>query len=264
MSAIPAQSATILLVRDVASLQVLMVKRHHQIDFASGALVFPGGKVADEDREPAWRGNVDGADQLSEIDRALRIAALREAYEESGLLLARRREDRGAGKPLAGAEACAALMPMRDAVAKGEQKLRPLVEKAGLVLALDTLTPYAHWVTPEGMGKRFDPHFFIAEAPPEQAAACDGQEAVEAVWIEPTIALADAKAGTRQIIFPTRLNLDLLAPSASADGAIVASRSRPIVTVQPRSVQENGRMMLTIPAEAGYSVTKEPLEGNRP
>ncbi|MDX2234882.1 MAG: NUDIX hydrolase [Hyphomonadaceae bacterium] len=251
-------AATILLVRDAPHLEVLMVQRHHQIDFVPGALVFPGGKTAREDSDPAWAEHCDGFD--GDPDHlALRICAIREAFEESGVLLARPAGRRGAGAPLAEAADTAAIVGLREAIDKGEVSFLRTIAEAGLVLALDALVRFAHWITPLGMPKRFDTHFYIARTPSEQLAACDGREAVDACWIRPADALADNDAGRRKIIFPTRLNVELLAGAATVDEAIAASMARRIVTVEPLIVREGETLVLTIPAEAGYAVTREPL-----
>lgn len=255
-SLIPA--ATILLVRDAGALEVLMVERHHQIDFVPGALVFPGGKTGKEDSNPAWAAHCDGFD--SDPDHlALRICAIREAFEESGVLLARPAARRGVGRPLAVAADTAPIVGLREAIDKGEASFLETISGAGLVLALDALVRFAHWITPQGMPKRFDTHFYIAETPAEQLAACDGREAVDACWIKPADALADNEAGRRKIIFPTRLNVELLAQSSSVKDAIAAAAARRIVTVEPVIVRDGDGMVLTIPAEAGYAVTSEPL-----
>jgi 8-oxo-dGTP pyrophosphatase MutT (NUDIX family) len=256
-------AATILLVRDAPGLEVLMVERHHQIDFASGALVFPGGKASAGDSDPRWLDHCDGHDS-DPVQCALKICAVREAFEESGVLLARPMHARGAGAPFATPAQILDIGLLRAAIDKGEASFLDALIEHGLVLALDALTPFAHWITPEGMPKRFDTWFYIAETPPEQAAACDGREAVDAVWIPPEDALKAAREGRRTIIFPTRLNIEKLAESSGAHAAIEAARTRPVVTVLPKVIKENGEMILTIPAEAGYSVTREPLEGNRP
>lgn len=256
-------AATILLVRDAPALEVLMVERHHQIDFASGALVFPGGKASKGDSDPRWIDHCDGHDP-DPVQCALKICAVREAFEESGVLLARPAGARGAGAPFVAGTQTEEIGKLRAAIDKGEHPFLDAIVAHGLVLALDALTPFAHWVTPLGMPKRFDTWFYVAETPPEQLAACDGREAVDAVWIRPQDALSAAKEGRRTIIFPTRLNVEMLAASASAHGAIEAARARRIVTVEPKIVTEDGAQILTIPAEAGYSVTREPLEGNRP
>lgn len=257
-----APASTILMVRDAPALEVLMVQRHHQIDFASGALVFPGGKVAAEDSDPRWAEHCDG--DAGAADRAYQIAAIREAFEESGLLLARRASARGAGKPFAAPSDFEDVFAIRDEVAAGKASFLDAIAAAKLVLALDALTFYAHWITPEGLPKRFDTRFYIAEAPEAQEALCDGSETVDACWITPEQALADMRAKKRTIIFPTRLNLELLGRSDSSDGAIAASRARKIIEVLPRITRVDGVQMLNIPEEAGYSVTTEPLDGNRP
>src|ERR1700677_1467032 len=98
-------AATILLLRDKPAFEVLMVKRHHQIDFASGALVFPGGKTHAGDHDPAWEQRGRGWERTAPERRALRIAAIREAYEETGILLARHAPDGPfGGAPFRGSE----------------------------------------------------------------------------------------------------------------------------------------------------------------
>jgi len=258
-------ASTLLLVRDAPGLQVLMVERHYEIDFAAGALVFPGGKLATDDARPSWAGMSDADPAMAAGERAFRVGAVREAFEESALLLARPAGARGLGRPLATAEDIAPLQELRAGIADGEQSFFEAVQAAGLVLALDALTPFAHWVTPVGMPKRFDTWFYIAATPSAQIAAHDGRETTEAVWVDPGAAAADAHAGRRKIIFPTRLNLEMLAASgATSAAAIAAAQARAIVTVEPKVVSENGELVLTIPAEAGYSVTREPLSGNLP
>jgi 8-oxo-dGTP pyrophosphatase MutT (NUDIX family) len=260
----PIPSATILMVRDAPDLEVLMVVRHHQIDFASGALVFPGGKLAPDDAAPEWRMLADGAEGLSEMEISLRVGAIREAFEESGLILARPGAQRGAGAPLAGCAAAQAIAVHRDAVARGELAFSRVIADAGLALALDTLVDYAHWITPAIMPKRFDTYFFLAPAPQDQLAGHDGRETVDAAWVRPGAVLQEMRAGARKIIFPTRLNIERLGESVSVAQALTAARARAHVVVEPVVVMEEGRAILVIPAEAGYSVTREPLEGNQP
>ena len=251
-------AATILLVRDAPTLEVLMVQRHHQIDFVPGALVFPGGKTVPEDAHHEWAAHCDGFDGDA-VQLGLRICAIREAFEESGVLLARPSAARGAGKPLASFAQTEAIALKREAIEKGAVSFLKSVEAADLVLALDALTPFAHWITPKGMPKRFDTWFYVAAAPPDQVAACDGREAVDTCWITPRDALRDGREGKRKIIFPTRLNVEKLAETTTVAEAIEAAHARKIVTVEPVIVREAGGQVLTIPAEAGYAVTREPL-----
>jgi len=245
-NAVPIRPAsTILLLRDGASgLEVFMVVRHHQIDFASGALVFPGGRIDPDDtivaENPARYADVAGLDASG---RAFRVGAIRETFEECGVLLAR---PRGSTALIDGARCAALSAQAKDLPFSG------LIEQEDLVLALDLLTPYAHWITPPVVPKRFDTHFFVAAAPVDHLAEHDGREAVDSVWINPGHALREQQAGNYTIIFPTRLNLKMLDESKSVDAAIAAARARRIVSVLPEATTLNGERALRIPLEAGY------------
>jgi 8-oxo-dGTP pyrophosphatase MutT (NUDIX family) len=241
----PRPSSTILLLRDGASgLEVFMVVRHHQIDFASGALVFPGGSLDPEDAriaaDPARCAEVPGLDAAA---RAFRVGAIRETFEECGVLLARPRGDAA----LVDGARCARLVA--DAASRS---FAEMLAAEDLVLALDLLTPYAHWITPPVVPKRFDTHFFLAAAPADQLAVHDGGESVDSVWINPGRALREQEAGNYTIIFPTRLNLKMLDESASVAEAFAAARARTIVTVLPELTRLGDERALRIPIEAGY------------
>lgn len=255
----PLLSATILLLQDDPELQVLMVKRHYQIDFAAGALVFPGGKANEEDGSDAWDELADGG--FSGAERVARIAAVREAYEESGIILARPADARGDGKALVGSDVADRLDPHREAVDKREMSFVELIRENKLVLALDTLVYFGHWITPTMMPKRFDTHFYLAPTPPQQLATHDGRETTDSVWLKPSEALEMAEAGKATIIFPTRMNLGKLAETGTVAGAIDRFAKEGVVTVLPVvGEDENGNPCLHIPAEAGYVQTIEPLE----
>ncbi len=255
----PRLSGTILMLRDAPDLQVLMVKRHYEIDFAAGALVFPGGKAQDADARADWAERLDGAEAIG--DATARIAAIREAFEEAGLLLARPRDARGVGRALVGEEVAARLGPHRLAVDRGETDFLELIRQEDLVLALDTLVHFGHWVTPEMMPKRFDTHFYLAATPEGQTAEQDGRETTEAVWIGPREALAQEAAGVATIIFPTRLNLRRLAQAANTADALARFRDQAVTRVLPQVGQDaEGRPCLVIPEVEGYGQTTEPLE----
>lgn len=246
-------AATLLLLRDGAQgLEVFMVVRHHQIDFASGALVFPGGKIAHGDREALAREHSSGLEGMSEEQAGLRIAALREAFEECALLLAR---ERGSSE-LIGPERLERLDHYRGPLDRGELGIGEMLRAENLELACESLVHFAHWVTPTVMPKRFDTHFFLASPPARQLARHDGRELVDSFWIRPADALAQADAGQRTIIAPTRLNLQRLGYSDSVAGALAAAREQPLVRVLPELIQTADGPRLRIPIEAGYRVSE--------
>ncbi|HSV04831.1 MAG TPA: NUDIX hydrolase [Phenylobacterium sp.] len=246
-------AATILLLRDEPAFEVLMVKRHHQIDFASGALVFPGGKSHAGDHDEAWAGQAIGWGDYEPDQRGLRIAAIREVFEEAGILLARRRN----GAPIGG-EACP--MDVRQAVDAGTTAFIDVVRALDAELDLAALTVFARWITPAIVAKRFDTWFYLVKAPDDQLAACDGRETVDAEWIRPAEALRLGEAGERTVIFPTRMNLKLLAEARDAEDAAARARGRRLVTVQPQVQERGGRRVLVLPPDAGYGAVEEPLE----
>ena len=246
MQPVPALlSATVMLVRDTPRFEVLMVRRHHEIEFASGALVFPGGKVEPADAEAAWADYVVAPEGLFDNERALRICAIREAFEESGILLA---HDPAA--PELTLECHAA--DHRAAVSRGELGFRKLIGQLGLKLDLNALKLFAHWITPAAMKKRFDTRFYLMAAPADQAATCDGCETVDAEWIAPAEALRLREAGQRTIVFPTRLNLALLGQSRSVAEAMTVARTRQVMTIEPAVEKVADGMLVSIPPDAGY------------
>ncbi|HEY1246018.1 MAG TPA: NUDIX hydrolase, partial [Hyphomicrobiaceae bacterium] len=191
VSARPASTAAIL--RDgPGGIEVFMVVRHHEIDFASGALVFPGGKVDAQDADEAWSDLAPAAPAAP--DRAFLVAAGRETFEEAGLVLARRR---GAADLVDASTADRLVEAHRARLLRGDASFADVLRSEGLTLALDLMVPFAHWVTPEAMPKRFDTHFFLIAAPVNQLGAHDGGESVEGLWIAPSQALAEAQAGAR-------------------------------------------------------------------
>ena len=250
-------SSTLLMVRDRSTLEVLMVARNYEIDFASGALVFPGGKVCADDHDPRWADLTDGGFEGEE--RALRVAAIREAFEESGLLAARSRDIKASTGGFVDEERVAPLRLHRAAIDRGEESFCDHIAAAGLVLVLDRLVPFAHWVTPKAMPKRFDTYFYLVQAPEGQIESHDGREAVSANWLDPVAALESEAAGETKIIFPTRLNLSLLSKAKSVAEALDLARCRPLVTVEPVVRDGLAGLELVIPEAAGYGITTEPL-----
>ena len=245
-------ASTILLLRagEKNAIEIFMMVRHYQIEFASGALVFPGGSVDPGDRTiiatPALYAGVDGSDDET---LAFRIAAIRETFEESGILLAR---EQGEGDLIAASRARTIADAHREALCKNEISFAQILTDNHLTLALDLLVPYAHWITPEGMPKRFDTWFFLAQAPPEQLGAHDGRESTDSIWLSAQDALDGGASGRFTLPFPTTRNLIRLATQPTVDAALDAARAMNVVTVMPVMTKVGDKRQLRIPAEAGY------------
>ncbi len=268
-AAAPRPATTVLLLRpsqpgDAGSpLEVFMVVRHHQIDSFSGALVFPGGKLEEADGDKSLRARCGGADKIDDAELKFRVAGVREAFEECGVLLARKRGQRAliAAADLKGIET-----RWRAKLAKDEASIVDMVEAEDLEIATDLMTPYAHWITPTFVPKRFDTWFFLAEAPEDQIALHDGSESTDSVWIGAHEAIAEAQAGKRTLVHATLKNLELLAEGKTVAGAISAASARKIVTVQPWVEQREGKKFLHIPEGAGYRnlIREMPAAGGVP
>jgi 8-oxo-dGTP pyrophosphatase MutT (NUDIX family) len=232
----PPASATLLMLRD-DPLEVLMVRRNARGTFAS-SLVFPGGAIDAADYDNEWAGLVEDFADFDDDERARRIGAIRETWEESSMLVG------AVGVvPAAGAESGVGF--------------RQFLERAGVRLRLGELTNFAHWITPVSEPRRFDTSFFVAQAPAGQGAVADGTEIVGVEWVSPSAAAAAAHRHEVPIIFPTLMNLERLAESTGTTEAIAAARARPHYTVRPVFERApDGSRVITIPAEAGYSVTR--------
>jgi 8-oxo-dGTP pyrophosphatase MutT (NUDIX family) len=256
----PRPASTILLLRDAAAktvdgksrdeIEVFMMVRHYEIDFNSGALVFPGGSVDKGDKEIIAKSELyAGGEGLDEAGLSFRIAAIRETFEESGILLAR---PKGSTDLVDARRASEIEAINRTALCDGQITFLKVLTDNGMLLALDELVPYAHWITPEGMPKRFDTWFFLAAAPPEQAGAHDGKESTDSIWVSPREALEGGETGRFKLPFPTTRNLIKLGKHASVKAALDDSRGKPVVTVMPVMTRNDGGRQLRIPREAGY------------
>lgn len=240
-------AATVVIVRDRhdGPPQLLMVERASTMVFAPGALVFPGGAVDEADHALAAR--IDHGLDLDEA--AGRIAAIRETIEEAGL-----------GIGIRGAVDAAAVLRLRDGLHDG-QSLGALLDRQGLGLTLDGLTPFARWHPArfEGARRVFDTRFYLARAPQGQMASVDTTENVRLFWNSAADTLAKAAAGEVQLIFPTRRNLERLAQHRSHDAMIADARAYPVEKVQPWQEERDGAIHLCIPDHLGYPVTAEPM-----
>lgn len=253
-------ASTVLIIRNGKNdLEVFMVVRHHQIDFASGALVFPGGKVDSKDIGPDIRDFIIPDIDYADEELSFRIAAIRESYEESGMLFAKHK----ANENLINNEKLEELQKWRDRFNKNETSMQEFAKKENLKFSIESLIPFAHWITPDLMPKRFDTRFYLAAVPDGHQGTHDGKESVDSLWISPKQAIEDCLSEKRTIIFPTRMNLEKLRNSKTVDEALSKARKQRIVTVLPKLEKTEEGVFLTIPKEAGYGDVKEPLENLR-
>ena len=217
-------AATVMLLRDPdgggPGMEVFMLRRTGRATFAAGMYVFPGGRVDDIDHateiEPFCDGMTD-ADASAQLGiesggLAFWVAAIRECFEEAGILLAAPRD--GSSLHLADDE--------RHAVHDGTLSMVELCQRHDLVLDLSTTQYVDHGITPMGEQRRFDTRFFVTDAPDGQAGMHDDKETVESAWVRPSEALAQFEAGELQMMPPTVANLRWLDGFETADEAVAA------------------------------------------
>ena len=241
---------------EVSGAEVFLLRRTRALEFAPGACVFPGGSVDERDADPAvaeegWVGPAPAdlghllgisADRA----RALVCAAVRETFEESGVLLA-------GPSPTELVPDSAVLVQDRHRLLDGSLSLGELLRRHGLVLRADLLTPWARWITPEISPRRFDTWFFAAALPDGQLAglaAAGPGEADSGTWWRPSAALEAARAGEITLLPPTAVTLAELA--AHADIAGVLAERRVITPLMPTVVVEEERTWLAMPQAVQY------------
>lgn len=254
-------AATVVMLRDAAAggLEVFLLKRHGLSDVLGGAYVFPGGKVDRADAE------LDAALHLDEHPEQLHallgepalqaaaaaglyVAALREAFEESGVLFAERASER----------ARAAAM-LREGRAFGE-----VLGELGLKLQTRGVLPWSRWITPHRpsvMNKRFDTRFFVAALPPEQEARHDEHETTESLWLSPRAALEQYRDQQIELAPPQIMSLAHLARHGSVQSVLDAARGRLPPVIQPEPFDHEGGRMICYPGDERHPVRERALPG---
>jgi 8-oxo-dGTP pyrophosphatase MutT (NUDIX family) len=264
MAVQPRLASAVMLVRDVAAgtgqgIEVFMVRRVIQSDFMPDVYVFPGGSVSADDRAaeqtegvctPVDAGDASLADPegRTALGTGSRAAAIRELFEEAGILLAYHHGDILATS----AENASRFAGYREAF---NQRKASLVDMAGsedLRLATDLLSYFAHWITPEGMPKRFDTHFFITTAPIAQEAAYDRLETSEGIWIAPAEALARSEQGTFPLVFATIYQLRELATFESVEAALAHTATQHVPVRIPILVQDEKGVRVHLAEDAAH------------
>ena len=243
-------AATIVVLRDAAEgVEVFMVRRNFSIAFMAGAHVFPGGRVdaADHDADAAWCDLPRDLDAGRGPSLAFRVAALRELFEEAGVLIARTAD--GAWLPVDDSAATQRVAHDRDAVHAGRATLRSIVEREGVRLALDAVVPFAHWVTPPIEVRRFDTWFFAVRAPARQLATHDTHESSDSGWFTPGAALEACRRGRINLPPPTWATLRQLEPFATTAEVLAWAGRVDLPARQPEVRHVDGVREITLPPE---------------
>jgi 8-oxo-dGTP pyrophosphatase MutT (NUDIX family) len=223
----PKPAATAVLMREGASEpEVLLLKRHRSSGFVPGAYVFPGGRVDAADRGVEWTGMADPPAEYW-------IAAVREVFEETGVLLARTTAGGSAGDASSDAE----LESWREQLMQEQTTLGRLLEQRGVQLDASALAYIAHWITPVQEPRRYDTRFFLARLPEGATVRADAREMTDAVWLSPADALARFEAGQLPMVFPTVKTLQLLQVYGSVEEALATFRAQTITPILPRLVR---------------------------
>ncbi|WP_035304111.1 NUDIX hydrolase [Actinokineospora inagensis] len=241
----PKDAATVMLVRDgLTGLEVFLLRRVLGMAFAGGMTVFPGGGVDPRDADTTIRWHGEPADWWAtrfgcaeSLARSLVCAAVRETYEESGVLLAGPDGDSIVSdtRPYHSA---------RQDLVDRKYSFAEFLGTHDLVLRADLLRPWSNWVTPEPEPRRYDTRFFLAALPAGQVADGATTEADDAAWQQPNTAIADWRSGTRSLMPPTWMTLTEL--SQHPDVASAMASSRTISKVLPKLVREGGKIRVTL------------------
>ncbi|MBE3558257.1 MAG: hypothetical protein IMW89_03420 [Ktedonobacteraceae bacterium] len=260
MAVRPRPAATVILVRDNLSrntadqpdLEVFMVRRAVQSEFMPDVYVFPGGSITDDDRQSELCEELcrplpllveNDPQGRTALGTGTRAAAIRELFEEANVLLAYHRQ-----RLLALHERnIPRFSAYRQAFHERRGSLVEMARAEQLVLATDLLVYFAHWITPEGMPRRYDTHFFLAAAPEGQRAEFDQLETSDGIWIQPAVALRRFQDHAFPIAFPTYHQLRDLAAYTRSRALIDAAAARPVPTHQPLLKQVDGRTYVYLP-----------------
>ncbi len=239
----PARSAaTVELIRESAGgIETYLMRRRKSKGAFGGAFVFPGGVVEPSDSAPEIRLRaVPPVMNGTEIPWPLFVAAIRETYEESGVLLADGAENLPRG--------------LRSRVADGSLPLAELAGTFGLTFRADRLLPAGRWITPLSEGRRFDAWFFLARMPGGQEARPDGDELVEGLWMDPRKALSEHGAGRLPLLPPTVFSLWQIARHGSWNALAESVRRREIAPMLPQPFYTDRELGVLLPGDPDYGI----------
>ncbi|MBV9232785.1 MAG: NUDIX hydrolase [Candidatus Eremiobacteraeota bacterium] len=249
-------AATVILARP--PFEVYLTRRSTRSAFAPNAFVFPGGTIEAQDVAPAAQARAAGLDHARLADefrasvspelisteppidmdaaRALLVAAVRELFEEAGVLLA----CTSSGKPIEpGGADWHEIAQARQQVRRGVVSFAGFLTGRGWYADARALRLFSHWITPPSEPRRYNTHFFFAAAPPDQAALADAFETHDGVWIAPRDALERFARDDMHLVYPTVKHLERLAAFDSVESALRFARAKPVVTVMPHDAGDD-------------------------
>ncbi|MFH1138228.1 MAG: NUDIX hydrolase [Pseudomonadota bacterium] len=263
----PLDAASIILIQDAPTegLRVLLLRRNKKQSFGANAFVFPGGQLDDADQDPELADlalGLDGDQARARLNEpglsprqalGLYFAALRETFEEAGVLL---RSDAGNAPP----------QGTRRKMNAGELTLKDLARNENMTFDLGLLTPYARWITPAIEKKRFDARFFLALLPQGLKPVHDDREMTETLWTTPAQALEQNAAGQIYLMPPTMKILESLAEFPEASAAFAAANRKKILPILPEPVRTETTIYLKLPHDPEYSIEafKQPPRPGEP
>jgi 8-oxo-dGTP pyrophosphatase MutT (NUDIX family) len=257
----PSPASTVVLLRqEPDGIAVYLTRRHAGIPFMGGAHVFPGGRVEESDCDRDYVTVADGigpaVSRLPGVEESLAvgvcIAAVRETFEEAGILLARD----AAGEFVAPT----GMDDLRLKLATGEIRLLDVLRLHQWRLAVDALEYFAHWVTPPIETRRFDTRFFLAAVPSRQVAVHDDREATDGVWIPPAAAIVRCRNGDIALPPPTWTTLRWLERFTRIEDALEWARSKPVPRIEPGFIQDGDTRIVLLPGDSEMP----PVEGFEP
>ena len=230
----PRPAATTVLLRDGEDgVEVLLMRRNQASGFVPGAWVFPGGRVDPADSAPPLYQRIVGLPSEPEPASAFWTAAVRELFEETGVLLAR-----GAAEEwIADASSHGGIESLRQALMDDEVSLMDVIEELDAVLDVGGMVHIAHWVTPVVEPRRYDTHFFAAALPDGRRPEPDPREMTEAAWLRPRTALERFERGDLPMVFPTVRTLESLRDYGATEEILSSYRHRPVRRILPRLVR---------------------------
>lgn len=241
----PKPAATVVLLRDHdRELQVLLLKRHRSSGFVPGAYVFPGGRIDDADGDARLLASC-AVPERGAVAAHYWFGAVREVFEETGVLLARTQD----GEWAPDTTSSEVLESWREKLMNNTTSLAEIVMDENMRVVLDDVVYFAHWITPEAEPRRYDTRFFAAALPEEREIRPDEREMVDAIWISPNAALERFEQGKLPMVFPTVRTLQDLSQFKSVEATLAGLRSRDVEPVLPRLVRSGNGVGIVIDGE---------------